>query len=277
MGLFADPALLAQLGAEAEGAGWDGVFVWDSLSVAMEDPRLLPACDPWIALGLIAVRTTRVTIGTMITPLSRRRPWVVAQETTTLDRLSGGRLVLPVGLGALDDAAFSKVNEEIERVRRAQRLDESLEILAGLWTGEPLTFEGEHFRVQDMVVLPGSSQKPRVPVWVVALWPRRKSMSRALRWDGMLPSVERADGKHSDPTPQDIRNIREEIQGKVDSAFELIVEIDTKDKEVQEASSLAAEYADAGTTWWLEPVWQWMYEHPGDIRPLRERIAQGPF
>jgi hypothetical protein len=265
------------LGAEAENAGWDGVFVWDSLSVAMEDPRLRPACDPWIALGLIAAQTTRVTIGTMITPLSRRRPWVVAQQTATLDQLSEGRFVLPIGLGALDDAAFSKVNEETDRVRRAQRTDESLNILAGLWTADPFTFEGEHFRVHDMAMLPGSHQKPRIPVWVVALWPRRRSMERALRWDGMLPSVERADGSRSDPTPQDIRDIHDEIEGKVDAAYELIVEIDTMERSIPEARSLASEYADAGTTWWLEPVWQQMYEQPGEIDPLRERIARGPL
>jgi hypothetical protein len=253
------------------------VFVWDSLTVGMEDPRLRPACDPWIALGLIAANTSRVTIGTMITPLSRRRPWVVAQETVTLDHLSHGRLVLPVGLGALDDGAFSKVNEETDRVVRAKRLDESLEILEGVWRGEPFTFEGEHFRVQDLHMLPPSVQKPRIPVWVVALWPRRKSLARALRWDGIIPSVERSDGSRHDPTPDEVRAIRHDIEGRVPPGYELVVEIDTSGKERGEAAALAAEYADAGTTWWQEPVWQLMYQHPGDIAPLRAAIAAGPL
>lgn len=276
-GLFADPRLLSELGREAEEAGWEGVFVWDSLTVAMEDPRLRPACDPWIALGLIAAATSNVTIGTMITPLSRRRPWVVAQETVTLDHLSGGRFVLPVGLGALDDGAFSKVNEETDRVARAERLDESLQILAGVWTGEPFTLEGRHFQVNELRVLPPSRQRPRIPVWVVALWPRRKSMARALRWDGIIPSVEHSDGSRHDPTPEDVRAIRGDIQGRVAPDYDLIVEIDTSGQERSEAAALAAEYADAGTTWWLEPVWQQMYEHPGDIAPLRNRIAAGPL
>jgi alkanesulfonate monooxygenase SsuD/methylene tetrahydromethanopterin reductase-like flavin-dependent oxidoreductase (luciferase family) len=277
MGLFADPLLLSELGAEAEAAGWEGVFVWDSLTIAMEDPRLIPACDPWIALGLIAAKTSRVTIGTMITPLSRRRPWVVAQETATLDQLSGGRVVLPVGLGALDDGAFSRVNEVTDRVERAKRLDESLQILAGVWTGEPFTFHGEHFSVDELTILPGSRQTPRIPVWAVALWPRRKSVGRALRWDGIIPSVERADGKRSDPTPEDIRAITTEIEGRVGPDFDVIVEIDTSEKERAEAADLVAGYAAAGTTWWLEPVWQSMYEFPGEVEPLRARIAQGPF
>lgn len=276
-GLFADPRLLSELGRDAEEAGWDGVFVWDSLTVAMEDPRLRPACDPWIALGLIAAATSRVTIGTMITPLTRRRPWVVAQETVTLDQLSGGRFVLPVGLGALDDGAFSKVNEETDRVVRAQRLDESLRILAGVWTGDPVTFEGEHFRVHDLNILPPSVQRPRIPVWVVALWPRRKSMARALKWDGIIPSVQRSDGSRHDPTSEDVRAIRSDIQGRVGPDYDLVVEIDTSGKERSEAAALAAEYADAGTTWWLEAVWQQMYEHPGDVAPLRSRIAAGPL
>jgi alkanesulfonate monooxygenase SsuD/methylene tetrahydromethanopterin reductase-like flavin-dependent oxidoreductase (luciferase family) len=268
---------LSVLGAEAEEAGFEGVFVWDSLSVGMDEPRLRPACDPWIALGSIAASTSEVTIGTMITALSRRRPWVVAQETTTLDHLSGGRMVLPVGLGALDDGAFSLVNEETDRKRRAERLDESLQILDRLWTGEPCTFHGEHFRVEGLSMPPGSLQSPRIPVWVVALWPRPKSLRRALRWDGIIPSVERPDRSRSDPTPQDVRDISNGLDGRVDPSFELIVEIDTYAKERGEAKALAAEYSDAGATWWLEPVWQQMYEYPGEIEPLRARIAQGPL
>jgi alkanesulfonate monooxygenase SsuD/methylene tetrahydromethanopterin reductase-like flavin-dependent oxidoreductase (luciferase family) len=277
VGLFADPRLLSQLGAEAEGAGWDGVFVWDSLAVPMEDARLRPACDAWIALGLIAAATSGVTIGTMITPLSRRRPWVVAQQTATLDQLSGGRLVLPVGLGALDDGAFSQVNEETDRVRRAQRLDESLEILEGVWRGEPFSFDGHHFRVDGLTISPGARQSPRIPVWVVALWPRRRSVARALRWDGMIPSMQRPDGSRSDPTPEDVQAIRQGIAEQVGAGFEVIVEIDTSAKTRAQAARVAAEYSDAGTTWWLEPTWQLMYQHPDDTGPLRARILEGPF
>lgn len=253
------------------------MFLWDALSVGMDDPRLLPTCDAWIALGLIAAATTSVTIGTMITPLSRRRPWIVAKAAATLDHLSDGRLVLPVGLGAVDDGAFSRVNEETDRVLRAQRLDEGLQILEGLWRGTGFTFEGEHYRVDDLSLLPRSAQSPRVPVWVVALWPRRKSMVRALRWDGVIPSVEHADGTRTDPGPQDVSEIRSYLVDNGRPELEIIVEIDTSDRATGDAAALAGDYADAGATWWLEPVWELMYKHPGEVEPLRRRIVQGPF
>jgi hypothetical protein len=278
IGLFADVALLAELGARAEAVGWDGVFVWDALGVAMDDPRLEPACDAWIALGLIAAGTERVTIGPMITPLSRRRPWVVGRQTLTLDHLSGGRLVLPVGLGALEDEAFARVNEETDRVRRAERLDESLAIIERIWRGEPFTFQGTHYQVDGLAMKPSSVQQPRIPVWVVALWPRRKSMRRALAWDGVLPAVERPDGSRSwNPVPDDIRAIKKDIEGAVSDNYEIVVEIDTSEKPREEAKAIAEDYADAGVTWWLQPVWQMMYRHPAEVAPLRDEIDKGPL
>jgi alkanesulfonate monooxygenase SsuD/methylene tetrahydromethanopterin reductase-like flavin-dependent oxidoreductase (luciferase family) len=109
IGECGDPRVLAEVAREAEEAGWDGVFVWDALAVDSDDPGLLPTCDPWIALAAIAERTQRVKLGTLVTPLSRRRPWKVARETASLDILSGGRFVLPVGLGAPSDGGYSKV------------------------------------------------------------------------------------------------------------------------------------------------------------------------
>ena len=128
---------LTVLAQEAEAAGWDGLFVWDCVHVAYDDPALRPMCDPWIALAAMATRTERVRLGTMVTPLARRRPWKLARETVTLDHLSHGRLILPVGLGAAkDDAGFYKVGEAMDLKTRAKLLDESLDILTGLWSGQ---------------------------------------------------------------------------------------------------------------------------------------------
>jgi alkanesulfonate monooxygenase SsuD/methylene tetrahydromethanopterin reductase-like flavin-dependent oxidoreductase (luciferase family) len=195
----------------------------------------------------------------------------------TLDHLSKGRLVLPVGLGALDDGAFSKVNEETDLRRRAERLDEGLAIVAALWSGRPSSFAGSHYKIEDMALTPGSLQRPRIPVWVVALWRRRKSVRRALSWDGIIPSVERPDGSRSDPSAADVRTIAEHIRdtGHGDG-FDLVVEISTKDKSQEAADQIAAAYADAGATWWLDPVWELFYDHPGAVDPLRDRILQGP-
>ena len=190
-----DAQTLARLALEAEIAAWDGVFVWDCLSGNPEnEPEKQAIYDPWIALAAIAMSTRRVRLGTMVTPLSRRRPWKVARETVTLDHLCQGRLILPVGLGSTIDAGFSKVGEEMDRKIRAEMLDEGLAILAGLWSGQPFSYIGQHYQVQEMTFLPPPVQQPRIPIWVVGAWPRMKSLRRALYWDGILPTKQ-----HSSP------------------------------------------------------------------------------
>ena len=209
MGGVGDPRLLAEIAREAEEAGWDGVFIFDSLlspnwnEQFPDDPAKQATVDPWIALAAMAMRTERVRLGTMITPLSRRRPWKVARETVTLDHLSNGRLILPVGLGSVDDGGYANVGEETDRKTRARMLDEALEIVAGLWSGEPFSFEGEHYRVKEMTFLPRPAQSPRIPVWVVGAWPRERSMRRTLRWDGILPASMPVGSTASQPNPEE--------------------------------------------------------------------------
>src|SRR5512146_161396 len=172
-----DPRTIADLAAEAEAAGWDGVFTFDAIAIG--DQELY---DPWVVMSAIAMRTSRVRIGAILTPPARRRPWKLARETVSLDRLSGGRLVLPVGLGALDDAGFGNVGEPTDARTRAELLDESLEILEGLWSGEPFAFDGRHFHFGPMTQRPTPMQRPRIPIWVAAAWPRERSMRRAIRY-----------------------------------------------------------------------------------------------
>lgn len=136
-----DPRTVADLAREAEAAGWDGVFTWDGIYVG----ETMPVYDPWVVMAGMAMVTKRVRIAPIRTPLSRRRPWKVARETVTLDHLSNGRLVLPVGLGAVD--SFGKVGEETDRRTRAELLDESLAILDGLWSGKPFRFDGKHYHL----------------------------------------------------------------------------------------------------------------------------------
>src|SRR5688572_31933454 len=123
----------------AEEAGWDGVFTWDGMVIQGADPIY----DPWVTMAAIATITERVRFGAIVTPPSRRRPWKLARETMTLDQLSGGRMVLPVGLGTIDDPGFAGVGEPTDRHIRAEMLDESLEILTLAWSGTPFTYEGE--------------------------------------------------------------------------------------------------------------------------------------
>ena len=142
--------------------------------------------DPWVVLTAMAMRTERVRLGALVFAPSRRRPWKLAREAMTVDRLSGGRLVLPVGLGALDDQGFGNVGEETAARVRAERLDETLAILDGLWSGEPFGFDGDHYRFEPMTFRPRPVQEPRIPIWVVGAWPHSRSMRRAARWDGIV-------------------------------------------------------------------------------------------
>ena len=188
-----DPRVAADLAADAEDAGWDGVFTFDAISIGS-----LPLFDPWIVLAAVAMRTTRVTLGAMVFAPARRRPWTLARQAISLDILSNGRLVLPVGLGTLDDAGFGNVGEPTSAAVRARRLDETLTILDGLQSGEPFAFEGEQYRFGPMTFLPRPVQRPRIPVWVVGAWPHERSMRRAAGWDGI---VVQAQGPADGPSP----------------------------------------------------------------------------
>src|SRR5918997_1878052 len=142
---LSDPAVVARLAADAEDVGWHGFFVWDRLGWPAP---VRQAADPWITLAAVAVATERLRLGPMVTPLARRRPAKVAKETATLDRLSGGRLTLGVGLGSDRFAGeYSITGEELDDRRRAGMLDEALAILQAAWTGEPVHHRGEHYTV----------------------------------------------------------------------------------------------------------------------------------
>ena len=259
------PRVVAELAREVEEAGWDGVFYWDGICVGD-----METYDPWVVMAAMAMRTERVRIGAVLTPLARRRPWKLARETVTLDHLSGGRLVLPVGLGALDDGGFSKVGEPTDKKVRAQLLDESLEILTGLWSGKPFSYQGEHYRLEEMTFRPTPVQRPRIPVWVVGAWPSRKSMGRTLRYDGVL--VAAVGG--SPVTPETIREISEytEENREGDGPFDIVWEGQTPGEDPERVASIVRPYAEAGATWWIESPWT----PPNEPDDLRVRIRQGP-
>ena len=181
---LADPRVGAGLAAEAEEAGWDGVFVWDHL---VYRAPVVGVGDPWVALSAIAMTTERLRIGPMVTPLARRRPVKVARETASLDVLSGGRLVLGVGLGGDRAREYSGTGEAVEDRVRAAQLDESLEVLAAAWSGEPVRHRGEHYVVDDLTLLPTPVQRPGPPVWVGVRYGNVRPLARAARHDGVFP------------------------------------------------------------------------------------------
>ena len=246
----------------AEAAGWDGVFTWDGIHVG----DAIEVHDPWVLMSAFAMATERVRIGAMIQPLARRRPWKVAREATTLDHVSNGRFVLCVGLGAIDDAGWGKVGEPADRRTRAARLDETLEILTGLWSGEPFGYEGSHYRFPPMAFRPPPIQRPRIPVWVVGAWPSERSMARAARYDGLLPNVV-GGGEY---TPEMVRDMREWIAGRRGSTdgFEIVLEGPV---DPGPAGDELRRFADAGATWWIHSDWSTF-----DPRVARRRIEDGP-
>jgi alkanesulfonate monooxygenase SsuD/methylene tetrahydromethanopterin reductase-like flavin-dependent oxidoreductase (luciferase family) len=225
--------------------------------------------DPWVVMAAMAMKTERVRLGAILTPPARRRPWKLARETMTLDHLSDGRLVLPVGLGALDDGGFSKVGEPTDRRIRAELLDESLEILTGLWSGEPFSYDGKHYYLEEMTFLPPPVQRSRIPIWVVGAWPSKKSMNRALRYDGLLAYTSRGE-----VTPEDIRAIKEYVKENkgADDTFDIVWEGMTPGDGPERAASVVRPFAEAGATWWIESSWL----PPNTLEDLRRRIGQGP-
>jgi len=259
-----DVPTLADFARESELAGWDGFFIWDQV-VASPDPRQ-DLADTTVALTAIALATERLRFGPLVTPLARRRPWKLAKETATLDRLSGGRLVLGVGLGEQGDMA--PFGEAAPPRDVAARLDGSLELLVAFWSGENVQHDGEHFQV-DATLRPPAQQRPRIPIWVAGLWPHKAPFRRAARWDGALP----LDPDHllKELSPDELSECRDYIAEHRDSSdpFDLIAFAVTQPR----TPEIVAEYERAGATWWMEAV------HPLDesLPDFRARIRRGPI
>lgn len=279
-GNFGDARILADLAGEAEAAGWDGFFIWDHI---VFDPSFHPMVDPWVGLAAVAMSTSRIRLGTMLTPLPRRRPWKLARETASLDRLSDGRLILGVGIGDPVQWEFGFFDEEVDAKVRAGRLDEGLDVLTGLWRGEPFTYEGEHYRLDEVIFLPTPAQ-PRVPIWVGGWWPNKPPMRRAARWDGAIPG-----GRDGPLTPVDWREIRDYIaqhrapDREPGASFDLVHSGTTSGTDRAADAAVVKTYAEAGVNWWLESVDPWRFgqgeEDPwsSEYEPLmRERILNGP-
>ncbi len=277
-GSLGDPRALVDLACRAEDAGWDGFFTWDHLLV---DPTwTLEIADPWISLAAMAQATSRIRLGPMVAALPRRRPAKVARETATLDRLSGGRLVLGVGLGWPSEADFGWFGDEVDLRRRAGMLDESLAILAGLWRGEPFSFTGEHYRVGEATFLPRPVQEPRIPVWVGALRGAPDApgpdapLRRAARWDGFVPANE--DGYLARETfARDVarvRQLRTEAGAAAAAPYDMVASGSTPAGDPAAALDTVAAFEAAGATWWMEIVSDWL----GGLDAIRARIEAGP-
>lgn len=270
---YAEARDAAELAHLAEESGWDGFFVWEPVW----------GIDAWVTLTAAAMRTERIRLGTMLSPVARMRPWKLASETATLDRLSNGRVILAVGLGA-PDTGWAAFGEPTDRKLRAELTDEALTILTGLWGGQPFSFTGKHYTVTPLDFLPPPPpvQQPRIPIWVVGVCDSARSLTRVARYDGLLPSARGTDGKMAQSTPDEMRAAIAQIKASrpMDAPLDVIVEGVTPTNDPARAAEIRAPWAAAGATWWLEAAWQAMpsaeLTYAAALSQIRDRISAGP-
>jgi alkanesulfonate monooxygenase SsuD/methylene tetrahydromethanopterin reductase-like flavin-dependent oxidoreductase (luciferase family) len=260
-----DARVAADLASLAERSGWDGFFVCDSIW----------SLDAYVTLAAAAMRTESIRLGTLLTPLPRRLPWDLASQTATLDDLSNGRLILSIGLGALH-AAWTAFERDEGRRTRVEKLDEGLDILGGLWAGQPFSYQGKHYQVHAIEgdappPPPATVQKPRIKTWVVGAWPHERSMRRAARFDGWLPNYLPPEGPDT-LTPEVLHEgvawLQHERGGNL-AAYDVVVEGNT----FRTDASVVGKWAAAGATWWIEA--NWLFEGPL-LAYAEERLAAGP-
>ena len=263
-GELADPGRVADLAVAAEESGWSGFFLWDHM---LSRPGV-PVADAWITMAAAAAATREIRLGAMVTPLSRRRPWVLAREVATLDRLSGGRLVLGAGLGDDGWKEFSSFGEVTDPRERAVLLDDSLEALQRLLTGEQVEFEGKRLAVHSSPFLPRPVQDP-VPVWVACRWPNRAPMARAARMAGCFPIFS---GSPDVPSAADVSAVRDDLVARgTGDGYDLVIRcVLRRDDPDRRAATLAA-LEDAGATWVVEGI------DPGvPAAEVEATVAAGP-
>ena len=273
---WSDPRLAADLARDAEAAGWDGVFVWDHL--VFVKAWKLPVGDPWTILAAIGLATERVLLGPMVTPLPRRRPQMVARQVATLDRMTHGRFVLGVGLGEPAADEFGTFGEPEDRATRAAMLDEGLDVIAALWSGEAVTHRGRFYSIDDATFLPTPAQRPRVPVWVAATLGRDRPVVRAARWDGIHPVKYAEDGEDLPFTPEDVVGLRARIgalrldAGLSMDGYEVVVGGELFEASRAAQAAACRDLADAGATWWLHTV----TPRGGTVDEQRAIVRAGP-
>jgi alkanesulfonate monooxygenase SsuD/methylene tetrahydromethanopterin reductase-like flavin-dependent oxidoreductase (luciferase family) len=268
LGEYGDPELLVSLGVLAERCGWDGVFFWDH--VAFSDGWAV--ADPYVVVSAVAALTSSIGTGVMVTQLARRRPWKFAREAVSLDVLSRGRLVVGVGLGSRPYEDYEAFGEDSDARVRADRTDEGLEIVCGLWSGRPFSFSGRYYSVAETVFVPTPVQQPRIPIWVAGRWPARRPFRRAARFDGVFPTFEGI-GHTDRPSPALLGEVvsfvasEREARG-VSEPFDVIVEAQSDGP----AADLVGSYEEVGLTWWIEKL-GWFR---GSVDEVRARIEAGP-
>jgi alkanesulfonate monooxygenase SsuD/methylene tetrahydromethanopterin reductase-like flavin-dependent oxidoreductase (luciferase family) len=267
-----DPRTMAELAALAEACGWDGITLEDYL--VYQGNLGTPTFDAWLVLAAMAMVTTRITLGTLVTPLPRRRPWLLASVAVTLDHLCGGRLILGVGAGDGKEASFAAAGEPTDPRILAGMLDEGLDLLARLWSGEPVSHHGRYYHIEGLRLSPTPVQRPRIPIWVGGNWLVAGVRRRLCRWDGCC--VYRGSPDSADERPMNDDDVRDIVslvrreRGTVEG-FEICVGGAPRGPDLERDRACLRSLAAAGATAWNE----WI--PPCDLEATRAAISRGPL
>lgn len=264
---YTTPRTVANLAQLAEENNWDGVFLGDAIWCE----------DPMIGLAAAAMTTKRIRLGTMITPVPLRKPWKLASESLALDHLSEGRLILGLGAGAVWMGWHAFPDEVTNAGTRAEMLDETIDILTLLYQREQFDYNGRHYHLKltqldPMHYPPKPMQQPRIPLWCVGILPRKRSMQRVLKCDGVIVEKIDANGKAQDITTSDIREIKAFVEANHPNSpsFDIVLDGNTSDLDRTQAEEKFLPLVEAGATWWVEGLWESSEEK------AVERIRQGP-
>lgn len=275
-GDFADAHTVARVARAAEDAGWDGLFLWDHVVHNKERRRGQPFGDPWMLMTAAALTTSRIKLGPLVTPIARRRPEQLARQVATLDAMSGGRVIFGAGLGGPIDDEFGSFGEETDPKALASKLDEGLDLLAAYWSGARVDHTGEHYRADDVELLPATVQQPRPPVWIAGYWPRKAPMRRAARWDGAVPLFKTANHGEAPPVDElrDLVGFINEQRKDRSTPYDVIVG-GISPADPARSRALVEPLAEAGATWWDE---RQLITGTDFYRldPVLRRIEQGP-
>jgi alkanesulfonate monooxygenase SsuD/methylene tetrahydromethanopterin reductase-like flavin-dependent oxidoreductase (luciferase family) len=263
---FAEPRRVVELSRQVEEAGWDGLFFWDHM---LAFPGMAVA-DPWVVMAAVAAVTERIRLGALVTPLPRRRPWVLSRQMATLDRLSEGRLIGGIGLGDDGWTEFSSFGEAVEPVLRGEMLDEALEVLQQFLRGEPVSFHGRHYTIDSPALLPVPVQNP-LPLWGAVRWPNRRPLARIAKLQGCFP-IFHTPGALPPPDPTDIRALRAALLERGATAnIDIAVRCTLSTEDRASVPDTVAALEASGVTWILEAIAPGTA--PGDVVRI---VEQGP-
>jgi hypothetical protein len=264
---YTNARTVAKLSKLVEETGWDGCFLGDAIWCE----------DPMIALAAAAMSTSRIRLGTMITPVPLRIPWKLASESLALDHLSDGRLTLGLGAGAVWMGWHAFPDEVTDNKARAEMLDETIDILTLLYQRKQFDYDGKHYHLKltqmDVVHYPPRPvQQPRIPLWCVGIWPRKKSMQRILKCDGVIAEKRGQEDKPEDVTPDDILEIKEYVDANrgPSTPFDIVLNGQTANLDHFQLTDKLLPLREAGATWWIEGLWEATEE------TAAERIRRGP-